>query len=588
MAKRTMLFLTMIFILITLIPVNTRAAAEQPRSGVVEFGLPVPVPAVMSGDTGDRGTGPNVNVTQNGNAQNETSIAVDPSNPANLVAGANDYRYGDSDAGVAYSFDGGATWVPNTLAGVHPSHGKYDAQGDPAIVPYRNGVFYYAFIDFSRSNDENRLAVAKTTDGGVTWPTLGVIIDHSGSGSHDFEDKEYIAVDNTGGTHDGNVYVTWTRFPDVGSTGIMFSRSVDGGNTYSAPNQISNSNGGYQGSVPAVGPNGEIYVAWYHNNRIEVDRSTNGGISWGNDVVVSNISGLPSPLPGAGFRVNSFPTIAVDRSGGQGNGYVYVAWADAQGIGSGPDVLFSRSTDGGTTWSSPIRVSDDTNQTYQWFPWMCVDPAGNIDVVFYDRRDVPGSIQFHTYRARSTNHGVSFGSNERVTDEISVATNDGFGGTFIGDYNGMCSSLDAVHPYWTDCRDANGNAEGYTAELSAEPVPDIKANGSDGPLSINAGDNLSLTVALDPGNRVGKDADWWLVVTSQAGWYYFDVDTGLWLPGFMTSYQGSLFAFNTAQVFDGSFLPRGTYVCYFAVDMVMNGFPTIGQAFIDSVEVTIN
>jgi hypothetical protein len=423
----------------------------------------------------------------------------------------------------------------------------------------------------------------------VTWPTLGVVIDHSGPGGQDFEDKEYIAVDNTGGAYDGNVYVTWTRFPLADYTRIMFSRSTNGGITYSTPVQISNSTQSYQGSVPAVGPNGEIYVAWYHAEKIEVDRSTDGGITWGNDVVVDNITSIPDPLPGAWFRVNSFPTIAVDRSGGAGNGNVYVAWADGQGVGSGPDILFSRSTNGGAAWSPPLRVSDDTNQQHQWFPWMSVDPAGNIDIVFYDRRDAPGSIQFHTYRARSIDAGLSFGPNERVSDEISVATNDGFSGYFIGDYNGLCATADAVHPYWTDCRNSNANAEGYTAAMTLDdPVPDVTANDSDGPVSLNYGENLSIKVALDPGDRAGENADWWLVVSSPAGWFHYEYATRRWLPGVAVSHQGALFAVGTTETFSGTSLPRGSYTCYFAVDMAVNGSPDPAVAFVDSVEIDIN
>jgi len=451
------------------------ATAEESvprRSGVVE----IPPPSEEAVDeAGARRPEDNVNATQNGGAQNETSIAADPENPMNLVGGTNDYRYGDSGAGVAYSFDGGATWTANTLDGIDTSLGKYSTQGDPAVVAHRDGVFYYAFIDFNRNDDQNRLGVAKSFDGGVTWPQLGVIIDHTGGGSHDFEDKEYIAVDNTGGPFDGNVYVSWTRFPVSGDSRIFFSRSTDGGLTYSTPVAISDGVG-VQGSVPVVGAAGEVYVAWKQSNYIRIDRSTDGGVTWGSDVIVSVIDPIPSPLPGASFRANSFPTLATYRPPGHLVSHVYVAWADESRGGQGPDVLFTRSTNMGQTWSDPIRVSDDTNQSFQWFPWMAVAPSGEIDIVFFDRRETPNTTRYHTYIARSTDDGLTFLPNERVSETISDAVHDGFGGAFIGDYNGLVSTDIGVRPFWTDTRSANGNAEGYTdvtAVVSADPAVDV-------------------------------------------------------------------------------------------------------------------
>jgi hypothetical protein len=93
---------------------------------------------------------------------------------------------------------------------------------------------------------------------------------------------------------------------------------------------------------------------------------------------------------------------------------------------------------------------------------MAVDPAGNIDIVFFDRRTTPNSPRYHTYHARSRDGGLSFEPNRRLSDEESNAVNGGFGGAFIGDYNGVTSTSLGVRAYWTDTRDSNANAEGYT------------------------------------------------------------------------------------------------------------------------------
>ncbi len=437
------------------------APASDGRSGVVVVGPPrADAPRVVA----PAFSYTNVNATRDLAPQNETSIALDPANPLNLVGGTNDYRYGDAQAGIAVSFDGGETWAADTLDGLHPTTGKYSTQGDPVVASYPGGVFYYSYIDFNRTDEQNRLVVARSTDGGLTWPQVGVIIDHAGAGSHDFEDKEWIAVDDSGSAFDGNVYIAWTRyltpaFMDVDNR-VMFSRSSNGGATFSAPAQISDSIGDYQGTSPAVGPNGEVYVAWYHASTIEFDVSTDGGATFGTDVTVAAISDISNPLPGAFFRVFSFPALAVDRSPAP-NGDLYVVWADELGTGSGPDVVLSRSTDGGATWSPPIRVSDDTNGSYQFMPAIAVGPDGAITVSFLDQRNAPGTTLYDLYAARSMNGGLSFRRNRRISDRTSDSQLDGFGGFFIGDYTGLAVKRFHAFPYWTDARPGNANAEGY-------------------------------------------------------------------------------------------------------------------------------
>ncbi len=445
--------------------VGQQSSASFGRSGAVTMGRPSsPFPGVSRGSPASG----NVDATRDPGPQNETTIALDPANPANLVGGSNDYGHGDSQAGVATSFDGGATWTATTLKLLDPSLAKYDAQVDPAVAAHREGVFYYAFIDFDRGPGgkvQNRLAVARSSDGGSTWPRLGVIVDHTGPGKHPFEDKESLAVDATRAPHDGNVYVAWTRFPVNALDRIMSSRSTDGGASFSNPAQISDSEGNYQGSAQAVGPDGEIYVAWRHQKRIEIDRSTDGGVTFGIDRTVAGIDELRSPLPGASFRVPTFPAIAVDRSGGPNRGNVYVVWSDEMGVGAGPDILLSRSTDGGLSWSLPIRVSDDSNGSYQFFPAIAVASEGTIFVSFLDQRLTPGTPLYDVFVARSTDGGLSFGRNVRVSDETSDSALDGFLGTFIGDYSGLAVTGSSAFPYWTDTRPSNANAEGYTRRL---------------------------------------------------------------------------------------------------------------------------
>ena len=119
------------------------------------------------------------------------------------------------------------------------------------------------------------------------------------------------------------------------------------------------------------------------------------------------------------------------------------------------------------------------------------------------------------------------------------------------------------------------------------PNPDIKANGSYGPVEISNGETLSITIGLDPGIYPGYQADWWVLADTPFGWYYYDAGTEDWLPGFHVSYQGPLFELTpSSEVLNTSELPTGGYTFYFGVDGNRNG-NLDEPLYYDSVEVTI-
>ena len=121
-----------------------------------------------------------------------------------------------------------------------------------------------------------------------------------------------------------------------------------------------------------------------------------------------------------------------------------------------------------------------------------------------------------------------------------------------------------------------------------EPLPDIKANGSDGPITIRTADNLSVAIKLSPGDFPGYNADWWVLAdASPFGWYYYNANTGSWSPGLLVTYQGALFNLPSYGVLNATGLPTGTYTFYFAVDMNVNGSIDMGAIYYDSVEITI-
>ena len=408
---------------------------------------------------GDVPVGNNVlcNQDQTIKAQNEPSIDVNPSDPNHIIASSNDYRLrvnptpeGDVRPGYYVSFDGGLTWPVDGIIDISTIPNTF-AAGDPAIAIHDINNVYYSYIAFNRSTDNaGGLAVSKSTDGGITWQPPVVVAWNTLS---IFHDKEYIATDATGSAYDGNLYVSWTRFQY--DSPIYFSRSTDGGSSFSTPFAISDSSlSSNQGSIPVVGPDGTVYVAWYNFDQdfIRINKSTNGGSSFGTPRLVADITSVPSPLPGGEFRTYSFPTMAVD----QNTGYLYVAWSDFQN--GDADIYFTRSMDGGTTWSTPIRVNDDTkfNDAHQFFPWMDVSPNGNLFIGWFDSRLDPSPnatpLLYDTYVTVSTDGGLTFSPNQRISEVTSDSSLGGFTIPFIGDYSGLAATNDFVYPAWVDTR----------------------------------------------------------------------------------------------------------------------------------------
>ncbi|HSQ58407.1 MAG TPA: sialidase family protein [Gemmata sp.] len=359
------------------------------------------------------------------------------------------------------STDGGLTW--QAAAAPNPERRN---QGDDSVTFGPDGTVYHCYLSALgyRDPSPNRacsgLFVRRSIDG-VKWDPPVPIVDHINT-VEPMEDKPWIVVDGVRGSpHRGNVYVSWTRFDKYGTSDpefhsrIYFSRSRDGGKSFGSPVRVSDKSGNalddsgtVEGAVPAIGPKGEIYVAWAGPEGIQIDKSNDGGFSFGKDVKVADQPGGWSfAVPGIG-RHNGLPVTACDVSRGKFRGSVYVCWIDKRN--GDPDVFVAASRDEGKTWKEPVRVNTDSpkNGKDQLFAWLAVDPVdGSLNVVFYDRRtnEGPKDTKLAVMVARSVDGGETFANYSVNLDPFAV------GQAFMGDYIGI-AALDgrvvAVFPHF--------------------------------------------------------------------------------------------------------------------------------------------
>ena len=388
----------------------------------------------------------------------EVSIAINPKNPDNIVAASFATGRPPKARSGSYTYvstDGGDTW--KTIATTDP---KDLVQGDDVVTFGSDGTAYHAHLSFDGirmarpTRAENGMIVNVSTDNGLSWTEGTPAVNHINT-VIPFEDKPGIVVDNAPRSKMlGNFYLAWTRFDVYGSSNpehhsqIYFSRSTDKGQTFSMPLRISDTGGDcvdsdntVEGAVPAVGPNGEVYVVWAGPLGLVFDKSTDGGLTFGKDKVIGDFpGGWDFSIEGLD-RANGMPTTAVDLSEGPNKGTLYVNWIDARN--GDPDVFVISSKDGGNTWTKPVRVNDDPvrNGKAQFFTWMSVDPVdGSVNIVFYDRRDTIGSMTGLTL-ARSIDGGQTF-VNKKI-DTPPFACNDN---VFFGDYSSISAYGGRVVP----------------------------------------------------------------------------------------------------------------------------------------------
>ncbi len=445
------------------------AASPSPRlpleAQVPAHPLPMEGPRLTQRDT-TQWTNVQLNTDGTNQIHNEEQVEIHPLDPLNAVAVWRDFRLGYRRVGIGVTHDGGVTWTDFLLTG-----SPYNWDSDPALTVGPDGTYYLVVLSLNGLYDANGIFLFRSTDGGETWTGPDTVVDEP-SGVP-FHDKEMVVCDaSPQSPYQGNLYVTWTLFD--WNNPIVFSRSTDGGHTWSPPVQISSSSS-CQWSNPAVGPEGELYVAWFDFNSwsLRIRRSTDGGTSFEPEHLVQPVLHGWGQIQGD-VDIISYPAIDVDRSDGPYRGTVYIAYADTGTTGT-VDILFTKSTDGGQTWSTPIRLNDDppTSVADQFHPWLEVDEDGALHVIFYDRRNDPNNLAFDLYITHSYDGGQTWTPNERITWVSSMPV--GRAG-LIGEYIGLSVRHGRSLAVWTDTR--NGHQDvfaGIPDSLVAVQEPSVSA-----------------------------------------------------------------------------------------------------------------
>lgn len=454
------------------------------------------------------------------NAKTETWMAINPLNPANLIATSNDNAFLGGFQGFRMTAfvtkDGAKTWshkpTPANSGQWFTPTGTQATIFDPAIAFDTKGHVYYAygFSETSWGNEEkdtekNGVFVVKSTNGGDTWDGLtdhgpngivAITTDAFKNSGNPFHDRYTLSVDlSETSPYKDNIYIAWRVFR--GLDGIVISKSSNGGETWSPYRRLAI---GGQAPQPMTGPNGELYVTW-----IDVDwngfskamfiKSTDAGNSFGSPMEVQRVAsiGTRHPVSGRntlttkqGIRVSSVPQLAIDNSNSPYRGTVYVVQAGRESATGPYGIYLAKSTNEGATWVKNQRIDNSTIRNDMFFPSISVDPkTGMVSVLYYSSQNDPNNVGVDAYVAISNDGGTTW-QHLRVSPNTiflnspnTVMAQGGDGNVYWGDYTHIVSFDNKVYPlYWMPSA-ANysyySNAM-FTAFISPAPQQPLNAS----------------------------------------------------------------------------------------------------------------
>ena len=374
--------------------------------------------------------------------QTEPFVVKHPKNDSIYFLSANtiNLNTGFISEGIYISTNFGESWNGSDTCKGAPINFH---RGDPAITIDENGVFILLHLGFSPG-----IFSHYSLDSGKNWSSQKMI-------SNFDQDRASIVSDNF-----GNTFATWVKFANPFP--IYFSFTNDSGKHWSQPQQINFPLQRCQGSEITIGSENEIYICWanvenvspFTENFVGFAKSTNFGTSWNVSENAFDINGVAGILQSKGnIRINGLPKIAVDKSNSQFRGNIYIVTTEKNfsPAGNDNDIILHRSTDDGASWSNGIRVNQDilNNGKVQYFPAICVDDFGGINIIYYDDRNTT-SDSAEIFLSRSTDGGNIWNDFPISNHRFKPQAIGGLGQGYQGDNIAVISSGNNLMAFWMD------------------------------------------------------------------------------------------------------------------------------------------
>lgn len=350
--------------------------------------------------------------------------------------------------GIYVSENGGEQWRGNDTCTGAPIayHG-----GDAAITIDKQGTFLLTRLGRSPFTG---LYSHYSVDNGRTWSPQQVI-------STDDLEKAAITSDvQLGSSYFGRSYAVWVKFAPPFP--LMFAFTEDAGKHWNTPTPVNNPSGRCAGGDVAIDKAGRLYACWavvtdaspFMEVYAGFATSFNGGASWMVSEQALPMHGINGVLENkSNIRVNSLPTLAIDTTGGAYDGRIYLVTTQKilEPAGTDPDIILSRSIDGGATWLPSIRVNQDplNNGKTQYFPAIHIDRFGAVNILFYDDRNTT-SDSTGVFLARSTDGGAHWQEFEISDHNFKPAPIGGLGQGYQGDMIDLTSTDTKLWPVWMD------------------------------------------------------------------------------------------------------------------------------------------